>query len=126
MINLNKLKQNFSNYIPLKLSSVAANDPLISFFSPLIVRIINNNIGKIDGFLQLLADAEGNIDIENIMSEMTTSLVNSNPFTINIPVFDELVVGNGCIKIGIPFTQRHLVLNKQDIDELKEVLTRQN
>lgn len=126
MINLNKLKQNFSNYIPLKLSSIAANDPLISFFSPLIVRIINNNIGKIDGFLQLLADAEGNIDIENIMSEMTTSLVNSNPFTINIPVFDELVVGNGCIKIGIPFTQRHLVLNKQDIDELKEVLTRQN
>lgn len=126
MVNINTLKQNFTNYIPLKLSSIAANDPIVSFLSPIISRILTNNINKFEGFIQLLADNEGNIDIENILSEMTTSLVNTNPFTIPVPVIDELVIGNGCIKMGIPFTHRHLVFNQQDIEELKEVLTRQN
>lgn len=127
MININTLKNNFKKYIPLKLSNIAANDPLISFFSPLIVRIVNNNIYKLDSFLEMLADKDGNIDIENILMEMQDNIIkNTTPFTFNLPAVGDLTIGNGSIQMGIPFTQKNLVLNMQDIEELREMLIKQN
>ena len=64
-----------------------------------------------------------NIDIENILSEMTESLMTTQPFTIHTSFIGDIVIGNGTIKVGIPFTERNLVFNSSDLQNLREMLT---
>ena len=66
---------------------------------------------------------DGNIDINEIMSEMIESLMTTQPFTVNTSFIGDIVIGNGNIKVGIPFTERNLVFNVSDLQNLREMLT---
>jgi hypothetical protein len=50
---------------------------------PIVTRIIDKNFSKVTKLFDLLSDESGNIDIESILSEMTESIINTNPFTVN-------------------------------------------
>lgn len=63
------------------------------------------------------------IDAENIISEMTTSLMNTQPFHINVPAPGDILIGGGRIEMGIPFTDKSIVLSEGDLVELREILT---
>ena len=72
--------------------------------------------------LDFIADKDGNIDIENIISEMRDSVLTSQPFTVNLPVLGDVEVGNGLIMANIPMINKRLVLNRDDLNMLKEML----
>ena len=74
----------------------------------------------------MLKDKDGNIDLSSIVSEMTTSLMDTKTFNISVPLIGDITVGNGHIKIPIPYTEQVIVLNRQDIEELKTTLTTNN
>ena len=122
MITVFKLNENLQKFVDTQITEMARTNPMIGFTKPLITRAANNAIGKAQKAISLLADKDGNIDIETILSEMTESLMNTQPFTINTSFIGDIVIGNGTIKIGIPFTEKNMVFNSSDLQNLKEML----
>ena len=90
---------------------------------PLITRALNKNFSKLTKFLDLIANDEGKIDIESIMSEMMESIMTANPFTFSTSFIGDIEIGGGQIKFNLPLTTKRLVLDMTDIEALKETLT---
>ena len=123
MVTVPKLIDSLQRYVDMQIEEVARTNPMIGFMKPLVKRAADNAISKADKMLVLLADKDGNIDINEIMSEMVESLMTTQPFTVNTSFIGDIVIGNGNIKIGIPFTERNLVFNVSDLQNLREMLT---
>lgn len=123
MVTVTQLTDNLKSYILFQLDSIAKSSPLISFVKPLVTRALDKNIGKITKTLDLIADKDGNVDIENILIEMTDNLMTVNPFTFKTPFIGDIEIGNGEIKLNIPLTNKRLVLNRTDLETFKEMLT---
>ena len=115
---INKLKV----YSESQLNKLCKTDPLLGILKPIASRAINTNIDKLKSFTNLIADSEGNIDVEGIAEEMFTSLMETNPFVLNTSFMGDIEVGGGYIKLNIPLTSKRLVLNQSDIQELKNIL----
>lgn len=123
MTTVPRLIENLQRYVDVQIAEMAKTNPMIGFMKPLISRAATNAIGKADKALSLLADKDGNIDVGTILTEMTESLMTTQPFTIKTSFIGDIVVGNGTIKVGIPYTERNLVFNSSDLQNLREMLT---
>lgn len=123
MITVPKLIENLQRYVDMQITDIARTNPMMGFLKPVLNRIAYNALGKADKVLSLLADKEGNIDISAVLTEMSESLMATQPFTINTSFIGDVVIGNGTIKIGIPYMGKDLVFNSSDIQNLKEMLT---
>ena len=123
MIAIDKLTENIKTYIVTQIDTMSKSTPMINFMKPLITRALNNNFNKITKALDLIADENGNIDIENILTEMTEGLLNTNLFLFKTQVIGDIEIGGGQIKFNLPFTSKKLVLNMDDFQAFKEMLT---
>jgi hypothetical protein len=123
MITIQKLKDNLNTYLLSQINELSNVNPMMGFMKPIIARVVNNGIDRADNALRLIADKDGNIDIEGIITEMSESLINSRPFTINTSFIGDIVIGNGDIKIQIPYINKELVFNSVDLQHFKELLT---
>lgn len=122
MVTRNQLMTNIKAYLYSQINSLSEGNPAINIFKPVLSRVIDNNLFKIEPFLDLITDREGNIDIENIITEMKDNLLTSQPFVINLPVLGDIEIGNGLIMANIPMINKRLVLNRDDLNMLKEML----
>lgn len=123
MVTIDQLTSNLNTYISTQLDIMSKNTPIISFMRPLITRALNKNFSKLTKFLDLIANDEGKIDIESIMSEMMESIMTANPFTFSTSFIGDIEIGGGQIKFNLPLTTKRLVLDMTDIEALKETLT---
>ena len=123
MITIDKLTDNLKAYVVTQIDTMSKNTPMISFMKPLITRALDKNFNKVTKALDLIADENGNIDIENILAEMSEGLLNTNPFSFKTQVIGDIEIGGGQIKFNLPFTSKRLVLNMDDINTFKEMLT---
>jgi hypothetical protein len=96
---------------------------MIGFMKPLITRALDKNYSKIHRFLDLIADSDGNIDIDNIIEEMLENIMNTKPFMFQTSVIGDIEIGGGNIKLNLPFTNKRLVLNSSDLNIFKEMVT---
>jgi hypothetical protein len=55
---------------------MSRTNPMISIIKPLVVRAVDKNFNKVSKVLDLIADENGNIDIEAITEEMMDNIVN--------------------------------------------------
>lgn len=105
-----------------KLSEMSSSNPFVLFIRPIVARAINNNIGKLDSVLKLVQDNDGNVDIEGILSEMVDNLavaqIKKYPNVLN-----GVELGNGSIKVNIPFFDKAIVFDTDDIESFKKSLT---
>ena len=122
-MNKEVLISNLKQYLVKQVENIASNNPLVAFAKPVIVRVIDNKISSISPFLDMLKDSQGNIDLTGIITEMTTSVMDTKTFSINVPILGDVTIGNGHIRLPIPYTEQVIVLNRQDIEELKTMLT---
>lgn len=123
MISLNQFECNLKVYINTQLEQMSKTTPVINFIKPLVKRALDKNINKVTKVLDLITDNNGNLDIEQIVSEMTQSVINSNTFNINTQFIGNVEIGNGEIKFNIPFTDKRLVLTMDDIENFKNIIT---
>lgn len=123
MITILQLIENLKAYVDLQLDTMSKNNPMIGFMKPLITRALDKNYSKIHRFLDLIADSDGNIDIDNIIEEMLENIVNTKPFMFQTSVIGDIEIGGGNIKLNLPFTNKRLVLNSSDLNIFKEMLT---
>jgi hypothetical protein len=122
-MNKEKLISTIKLYLLKQIEGIASSNPLIAFTKPIITRVLDNKISSLSPFLDLLKDNQGNIDLTSIITEMTTSVMDTKTFSISVPIIGDITIGNGHIKLPIPYTDQVIVLNRQDIEELKEMLT---
>ena len=110
-------------FLNRQINSLALTNPILSFSKPLITRVINNNIHKANGFLSMLADENGNIDVQSLVPEMIQSVMTTRPFVYHTEFLGDLEIGGGFIILNIPLTNSQIVLGKNDLDALKELFT---
>lgn len=122
MITTANLIEKLQKFIELQILDISKANPMIGFMRPLITRAASNAVSKADKALSLLADKDGYIDADSILSEMIEGLISTTPFTVNTSFIGDIVIGNGTIKVGIPYTERNLVFNTSDLQSLKEML----
>lgn len=108
-------------FLNKQINSLAMTNPLISFSKPLITRIVNNKMDQADGFLFMLADSNGEIDVQSLIPEMIQSVMNTRPFTYHTEFLGDLEIGGGFIKMNIPMTNNQIVLGKADLDTLRDL-----
>lgn len=118
-----QLIEKLQYFVEVQLDNMSRSNPVISFFKPIASRALKKKLSGITSFLDLVADENGNIDAENIISEMTASLINTQPFGIDVPTLGRVTIGGGKIEMGIPFTDKSIILSEGDLVELKEILT---
>lgn len=123
MITTTQLIENLKVLILDKLNTLKTTQPLIGIAEPFITRALNNKIGNLHTFLDLISDGKGNIDIDTILQEVSTNLVNSKPFSIEVPILKTIKIGGGIIEFDIPYINKSIILNSQDIIKLKEMIT---
>lgn len=117
-----QLTDNLKSYISLQLDSITKSNPIVGFMKPFITRALDKNFDKVTKTLDLISDKDGNIDIENILTEMMENLMNTNSFVFNTSFIGDIEIGGGEIKFNLPFTSKRLVLNITDLESFKEML----
>ena len=122
MIAKEQLIMRLKQYITNQIAQISKDNPIIAFIKPLLDRALDKNFNKINSYLSLISDDYGNIDAENILSEMIENVTHTNTFSINAPVIGNIEIGNSQIKINIPFTDKRVVFNHQDLQILKQSL----
>lgn len=123
MIAIPQLKERLQSYLVSQIETLGKTNPMIGFTKPLITRALNKNLSKLDKALDLIADENGNIEIEGILEEMIQSVVSSNPFIMKTPFIGDVEIGGGTIKLNVPLTDKSLVFNESDLQGFKEILT---
>lgn len=122
MVTITQLTDNLKAYVSTQLDIMSKNTPMIGFMKPLITRALDKNFSKITKALDLIADDKGKIDIENILTEMISNVMNTNPFTFKTSFIGDIEIGGGQIKLNLPLTDKRLVLNITDLEAFKEML----
>lgn len=122
MVSRKQLMANIRAYVYSQVNTLSGSNPLINMFKPVFTRAIENNLYKLEPILDMISDKEGNIDIENIITEMQNNILTSEPFIVNVPIIGDIEVGSGLIKMNLPMVEKRLVLNRDDLNMLKEML----
>ena len=117
-----QLTDNLRAYVATQLDTMSKNTPMIGFMKPLITRALDKNFSKVIKALDLIANDEGKIDIENILTEMMENVMNTNPFTFKTSFIGDVEIGGGQIKFNLPLTNKRLVLDMTDLEAFKEML----
>lgn len=119
-MNSTQIIEKLKEFILVQLTENQGNSPALCFMQPIIKRALNKNIGKVSKFLDYISDENGNIDIDNIITEITENLINTAPFDLDVPVIGKVKIGGGIIKMDIPYTSKEMTFNSQDLIKLKE------
>ena len=122
MMTIMQLTDNLRTYITTQLDTMSKNTPMIGFMKPLITKALDKNFSKVTKALDLIANDEGKIDIENILTEMMENVINTNPFTFKTSFIGDVEIGGGQIKFNLPLTNKRLVLDMTDLEAFKEML----
>lgn len=116
MVTIMQLTDNLKSYISSQLESMSKSSPVIGFMKPLITRALDKNFSKITKALELIADKDGNVDVEGILTEMMENLMTTNPFSFKTSFIGDIEIGGGQIKFNLPLTNKRLVLNMSDLE----------
>lgn len=122
MVEVNQLTGKLREYVMSQVDSMAKTNPMISFVKPLVSRAVDKNFSKVRKALDLIADEDGNIDVENIINEMTESLITTDPFTFKSSFAGDIEIGGGFIKLNVPLTNKRLVFNQADLQSFRDCL----
>ena len=119
-MNIIETIERLKLFLHKQVNSLALTNPLIGFSKPLILRAIDNKIYKANGLLSMVADENGEIDVQALIPEMIQSVMETKPFIFHTEFLGDLEIGGGFIKMNIPMTNNQIVLGKTDLDMLKE------
>lgn len=121
MIDRKVIIDKIVSFVDMKLSEMSASNPFILLIRPVVARVVNNNIEKLDSVLKLIQDKNGKIDIEGILSEMIDNLIVAQ--VKKYPnVLGGIELGNGSIRVNIPFLDKAIVFDSTDIETFKQSL----
>lgn len=75
---------------------------------------VDTNVSKLDKALSLITDEKGMVDGDGLLNDIIDRLIVSKANTIN-----GVTIGEGSIKVTIPFMNKTVIFDKDDFNELK-------
>ena len=121
-MTIDNVISGIKKFILLQIDKLSEGSPLIQFMKPLIIRAVDNGVKNTRSMIELLTDANGNIDTGQIIDEIASNVINTKPFTIKVPYLDNIIIGDGTIQINVPFIDKKVVFNTEDLNTLKELI----
>lgn len=112
---VNRLKKFMYN----KVNEIAADNQLVMIFRPLVYKVGDKMIEKVDGIMGLIADDKGMVDVDKLMTEMIDNLIAVTNNT-KMQLTDGICIGDGEIHVDIPLIEKTIVFTKDDLNELKK------
>lgn len=115
MINKDNLIEEILKFINSKIADISSNNPLFDIVAkPYLSKIVDTNVSKLDKALSLITDEKGMVDGDGLLNDMIDRLIVSKANTIN-----GVTIGEGSIKVTIPFMNKTVIFDKDDFNELK-------
>lgn len=115
MINKDNLIEEILKFINSKIADISSNNPLFDIIAkPYLSKIVDTNVSKLDKALSLITDEKGMVDGDGLLNDMIDKLIVSKANTIN-----GVTIGEGSIKVTIPFMNKTVIFDKDDFNELK-------
>lgn len=121
-INAEKLSSNIYDYFTNQIEALSINNPIIKLSKPILNNLLKNNISKLDKYLNMIAKEDGTIDIEEILDDMFKTINDPNRFDISVPILGDIKIGNSTVELNIPYVNKGLILDSDDLQLLKESL----
>lgn len=122
-MNILNTIETFKIFLEKQINSLAMTNPLIGFTKPIILKVLNNKLNSSYSFFSMLADENGDIDVQSLIPEMVQSVMTTKPFVYHTEILGDLEIGGGFIKANIPMTNNQIVLGRTDLETLKELFT---
>lgn len=122
-MNILNTIETFKIFLEKQINSLAMTNPLIGFTKPIILKVLNNKLNSSYSFFSMLADENGDIDVQSLIPEMIQSVMTTKPFVYHTEILGDLEIGGGFIKANIPMTNNQIVLGRTDLETLKELFT---
>lgn len=122
-MNILNTIETFKIFLEKQINSLAMTNPLIGFTKPVILKVLNNKLNSSYSFFSMLADENGDIDVQSLIPEMVQSVMTTKPFVYHTEILGDLEIGGGFIKANIPMTNNQIVLGRTDLETLKELFT---
>lgn len=122
-MNILNTIETFKIFLEKQINSLAMTNPLIGFTKPIILKVLNNKLNSSYSFFSMLADENGDIDVQSLIPEMIQSVMTTKPFVYHTEILGDLEIGGGFIKANIPMTNNQVVLGRTDLETLKELFT---
>lgn len=116
--------KGMKSFANAKISDMSTNNSIILFTQPIINRVVDNMLCKVDSFLALIEDKNGCIDIEAIVDEMINNLITTKSRSYD-DILSGLTIGDGHIKMNIPLVDKQIVFDTNDIKEMLMYITHQ-
>lgn len=115
MINKDNLIEEILKFINSKIADISSSNPLFDIVAkPYLSKIVDTNVSKLDKALSLITDEKGMVDGDGLLNDMIDRLIVSKANTIN-----GVTIGEGSIKVTIPFMNKTVIFDKDDFNELK-------
>lgn len=115
MINKDNLIEEILKFINSKIADISSSNPLFDIVTkPYLSKIVDTNVSKLDKALSLITDEKGMVDGDGLLNDMIDKLIVSKANTIN-----GVTIGEGSIKVTIPFMNKTVIFDKDDFNELK-------
>ena len=105
-----------------KIDSIVPNNPAILLIKPIISRIIDNKLTESNSILNMVEDSNGNIDAVGILNETIDNIDSMPVFNTNIKYLGNIEIGNGHVCVGIPFTDKRVSIDSNDLRCLIETI----
>lgn len=103
-------------------TALGATNPAIKLVKPLAKRAIVNNMDGIDKWLRKIADADGNIDIDGIVTEEIEIINSIDNYDFTIPLIGDGNISRGNVTLSIPFINKGIVFNQSDLETFRQLL----
>ena len=120
--HVDNIISQFKRYICVKLDELSAGSPVIVVARPLVYRVIENKMPQVESFIRQLSDKEGLIDVDEVMDEMIESILNNTSVKTHTETFGDMEIGNGKLSFTLPIIDKKIILDKNDLVELKHMI----
>lgn len=134
MVNVRNIMSTIDKYIDSRVDMVVGKNPIMNLMQPFIKKAfkgyINNYTGQIEGYLKLISDKNGNVDIDGLLDEVITRFDTMDEMTIPTKKMGDVHIGKGKLVLEVPslfgLTANNLVFTTKDITDLKSMIVNNN
>lgn len=120
-MNTNEVSKRIIDGISKGIDFYGEKIPILNFFKPVITRMADKYIMELDKGLSFIS-INDSVDLDKILEETINTLKTTEPFKIKTNLIGDIDICQGKVKFTIPFTEERLVLNIEDLENIKKMI----
>lgn len=117
-MKIDQVTDKLVQFASCQIDVLAQSSPPVNFFKPVLKRVLQNYRDRITSALDMMSDENHEIDMRQLLQEMTVSVKESQPFTVNVPVVGDIELGGNKIQFTLPYINSKLSLDSDDVQQL--------